>query len=98
MMPSEKILLAFAGLSPDAREVVGETLERHPVPFLSSIGSALCHSPKLANMVLKCALKRVSWDGSSVLVDRLGDKPPWSVVKAVLIEALDAVPPAVVGD
>ena len=89
MMPSERILAAFSDLSDDAREVVGETLERLNPPLLSSIGSALTYSPEMANMVLKCALKRVSWDGSAGLADRLGDNEPWKTVKAVLIEALD---------
>jgi hypothetical protein len=94
----ERILAGFSDLSADAREVVGETLERQYPPFLSALGSSLCHSPKLAQMVLKCALKRVSWDGSATLVRRLGDNEPWGTVKQVLIEALEAVPPALVGD
>jgi hypothetical protein len=89
-MPSERILLAFSDLSDDAREVVGESLERLHVPFLSSLGSALCYSPKMANMVLYSALKRVSWDGSATLTTRLGDNEPWLTVKEVLIETLGA--------
>ena len=98
LTPPERLLLAFSDLSADARQVVGETLERHPVPFLSALGSSLCHGPKLAEMVLKCALKRVSWDGSADLVDRLGDNEPWGTVKKVLAEALAATAAAVEGD
>ena len=96
-MPSERILLAFGDLSDDAREVVGESLERLHVPFLSTLGSALTYSPKLANSVLRLALKRVSWDGSATLADRLGDNEPWLTVKQCLAEALDAVPAVVEG-
>ena len=93
--PPARILAAFSDLQGDAREVVSETLERVNVPFLSALGSSLCHSPKLAEMVLKRALKRVSWDGSAALVDRLSDNEPWLTVKTCLAEALAAVPPAV---
>ena len=96
--PPQRILLAFSDLSPDAREVVGETLERHPVPFLSALGSSLCHGPKLAEMVLTCALKRVSWDGSASLIDRLSDDEPWQTVKTCVAKALAAEAVAVEGE
>jgi hypothetical protein len=92
--PPERILSVFSGMAPDAREILGEALELQCIPFLSSIGSSLLYPPKLANMVLKCALKRVSWDGSAVLVDRLSDNEPWLTVRTCLVEALEGPPVA----
>jgi hypothetical protein len=86
----ERILLAFSGLSGDAREVVADVLERtRGVPFLQALGSSLTYAtPWLAEAVLRLALKRVSWDGSAGLLDRLSDNEPWLTVKQVLAEAL----------
>jgi hypothetical protein len=93
--PAQRILAAFADLSADAREVVGESMERQHAPLISSIGSALCYTtPRLAEMVISMALKRVAWDGSTPLADRLSDNEPWRTVKEYLIEALEAAPVA----
>jgi hypothetical protein len=86
---AERILAAFAGVSDDARQVIGESLEIQPVPLLKSIGSGLCHGPRLANMVIARGLFSARWDGSSVLVDRLSaDSEPWATIRECLIEAL----------
>jgi hypothetical protein len=88
--PEQPVLAVFSDLSPDARTVVAETLERtRGVPFLSSLGSALTYSPQVAEIVVRLALRRVKWDGSAALVGRLSDNEPWSTVRTVLAEALE---------
>jgi hypothetical protein len=93
---AERILAAFSGVSDEARQVIGESLERHPAPLLKSIGSGLCHGPKLSVMVISRGLFSARWDGSAALVDRLGDSEPWRTIRECLIDALDAVPPTAV--
>lgn len=92
---AERILAQFAGVSDDARTMIGESLEIQPAPLLSAIGSALCYPPppaRLGTMVIGRAFHRVKWDGSAALVDILGDDPPWNVIRECLIEALGGVP------
>ena len=87
---AERILAAFAGVSDEARHVIGESLERHPAPLLKSIGSGLCHGPKLSVMVISRGLFSSRWDGSAGLVDRLSpDSEPWATIRSCLIDALE---------
>ena len=96
---AERILAAFSGLSADARLVVGESLERHPAPLLKSIGSGLCHGPKLSVMVISRGLFSARWDGSAALVNRLApDSEPWKTVRECLIQALGPGPVVVEGE
>jgi hypothetical protein len=87
MTPAQRILAQFAGVSDDARQILGESLEMSPAPFLSSLGSALTYETEWqAQAVVNRALVRARWDGSKALLDVLSDSEPWRTVKDVLSE------------
>jgi hypothetical protein len=91
MTPAERILENFDDLSDLAREIIGEALMMQPVPFLSSLGSAVDWSSsnrKLATLVLNRALRRAPVDGSAVLLELLGDAEPWRTIRECLSEAI----------
>jgi hypothetical protein len=98
-LAAKRILVAFAGVSDDARTVIAESLERQRVPLLSAIGSGLTYGPKLSVMVISRGLFQARWDGSAILADRLSpDSEPWKTIRDALIDALDPVPLTVVGE
>jgi hypothetical protein len=86
--PGRRILDAFEGVSGETRASLSEFLRSEGTPFLADLGLALQWPPNLALMLTEKALSEARWNGSSALLDRLGDGEPWRTVREALAEAL----------